>query len=105
MARDRRLSNKHGQPPGPPGLPGPPEAQNRVIFFWPKCFLCSGGSLASSKIGKTCLKVSFYQPFLLFFGKNLIFCLWRVILFPEIKFFGNFLSFFKNFYPFFLMNG
>jgi hypothetical protein len=62
-------------------------------YFAGPCFLCLGGSLASSRMGQTCPKISFYPSFLKFFEKIVIFCL-RVFLFLKIMFFGHFLGVF-----------
>jgi hypothetical protein len=39
-------------------------------YFAGPCFLCPGGSLASSRTGQTCPKTSFYPSFLKFFVKK-----------------------------------
>jgi hypothetical protein len=39
-------------------------------YFAGPCFLCSGGSLASSRMGQTCPKTPFYPLFLTFFVKK-----------------------------------
>ncbi len=48
-------------------------------YFAGPCFLCSGGSLASSSMGQTCPKTPFYPLFLKFFClKTWLFCFWRI---------------------------
>jgi hypothetical protein len=39
-------------------------------YFVGPCFLCPGGSLASSRMGQTCSKTSFYPSFLKLFIKK-----------------------------------
>jgi hypothetical protein len=39
-------------------------------YFAGPCFLCPGGSLASSRMGQTCPKTSFYPSFLKFLVKK-----------------------------------
>ncbi len=75
-------------------------------YFAGPCFLCPGGSLASSRMGQTCPKTSFYPSFLKFFVKKrdfLAFC--RFFCSQKSCFLAIFSKFLKNRYPFFLMNG
>ncbi len=60
-------------------------------YFLGPCFLCPGGSLASSRMGQTCPKTAFNPSFLKFFvKKHDFFAFGAVFLFLEIMFFGNF---------------
>jgi hypothetical protein len=75
-------------------------------YFAGPCFLCPGGSLASSRMGQTCPKTSFYPSFLKFFVKKRDFLAFGSFFYSQKSYFlAIFSSFFKNRYPFFLMNG
>jgi hypothetical protein len=76
------------------------------VFCRPKCYLCPGGSLASSRMGQTCPKISYYPSFLKFFIKNCDFLHLARFFVPEHHvFLAIFWAFFNNRYAVFLMNG
>jgi hypothetical protein len=75
-------------------------------YFAGPCFLCPGGSLASSRMGQICPKTSFYPSFLKFLVKKHDFFAFGAFFCSRKSCFLAIFSFsFKNRYPFFLMNG